>query len=291
MKTGKLNIYKVIIQCVIALSILVLMAVYFNKSDNQLSSTGDTVLFIIAGVLAVATLVYVLYKNRQKAQKLKILLPEYLDVYDQVMAHVELSNINVFDKKNIASDVLSLLYEGQLRKDSVEEILGDDVKSFALSVTRALGGKVNWLIHEISGLQYFLGYLLLIKAADNMDSMKGLSSYLNATVDNSSILLFAVVSFIVIPLIFTLHQKTVFKESLMGLMSIYIAIPVGAVLLFRVMMGALKNNLMHVTFVEQLVDGKWTIFSSSVVLLMLLVIIATGFVVKRKIRYNQIKNI
>lgn len=295
MKSGKLSYYKLLLQCIISLSVLGLMVMYFIKNGNgdtvNETGSGDFVVFIAAGLLAVLGIIVAIYQNKRKALQLKALSSDYLQTYDQLMAHIENSNIAHADKKSVSSDLVSLLHEGQLRHVMVNDIIGGDVREFSNKIIEALGGKMTWLLYFITGIQYFLCYLLFIKAADNMNIVHNFKTYLNAQVDNSSVALFAVVSLVVIPLIFILHRKYLVKQNLMIMLGIFLAIPVTSVVLFKIVMDLLKQNLMHIELVEQLINGKMDIVNSLAGVILLVGIVCMGIVIKRYVRFKQIRNV
>lgn len=282
MKREKLSIpsMRFLMTVIVSGLLLLLMAVYFIKDDLS-NSKGDTVIFIVVGLIAVGAIVIGLLMKYRRDHQLRYLNSVYRVAYDQINAYIATANLSLMEKKKVGYDLLEIFSEAQQRNRDIKDVIGTNQRQFADDVVTALGGKLSWLVYGTIGLQYFIMYMLLIKAADNMDQMSHLKNYLEAEVDQSSLLLFAIVSFIVIPVIFKLNRQHILKQNMFKMIGIFLGIPVLAILTFELMMRILRRYFISYIWVEALVNGTSSVFSTGFGLVILLVVMLGAFPVRR----------
>ena len=290
MKNNSRN--KLIVIGLISFMLIVLMAVYFLKNDTKaMDNTIETMIFIATGLLAVGSFLLAVLFRRRQIKLIINLKGSFKEAFEDIIEIVSTGNVTQSERQRIKLDVLELLYEAQERGDTLEQTIGTDNVKFSKQIIEAVGGKMSFLVHMITGVQYLIAFTLLFKLADNLDDIDSVSSYLEAEVGHSGMFLYVIISLIVIPLMFWLYGKVAPQNSLMKTLGIFIGIPILSVGGYELIMFVLRTQFADTNGIDVLLNGTSPIITSFVMVMLLVILLILGFVFKRLISRYRIRNI
>lgn len=290
MKNNSRN--KLIAIGIISVMLIALMAVYFLNNDTKaMDNTIETMIFIATGILAVGSFLLAIVFRRRQIKLIINLKGSFKEAFEDIIEIVSMGNVTQSERQRIKLDVLELLYEAQERGDTLEQTIGTDRVTFSKQILEAVGGKMSFLVHMITGVQYLIAFTLLFKLADNLDVIDSISSYLEAEVSHSSMVLYVMISLIVIPLMFWLYGKVAPQNNLMKTLGIFIGIPILSVGGYELIMFVLRTQFADTDGMDALLNGTSPIITSFVMVMLLIIILILGVVLKRLISKYRIRNI
>ena len=79
-------------------------------------------------------------KNNQRKKQLRT---ENKEAYQNIILYLRGANINIYQQELIRQDLLDLVLDGQLRDESIEDILGEDLRSVADEIIITVAGVVG----------------------------------------------------------------------------------------------------------------------------------------------------
>ncbi len=253
---------------------LVILALFFFFT-GQSANISETILFACVILFAVVMFLYSFYQRKRYERSISKLNADYKEVYMLVVDKITTSNLTSLERHQVKEDLLNMMVDAENRDESVQSFVGN-VDEFSKSIIDALGGNMSLLIYEITGLQYFIGFIIFAKFADNLNQIRSLSDYFDATISYKSLLLFTLVSLITIPLIFFMYKKNV-----EGKLITQIGIPILSVLSFELMVLLINSVEFN--------KGQTVVFDSIYVFITALLLLFVGFIIKRGISKHLIQ--
>lgn len=79
-------------------------------------------------------------KNNQREKQLRT---ENKEAYQNIILYLRGANINIYQQELIRQDLLDLVLDGQLRDESIEDILGEDLRSVADEIISSVPKMTN----------------------------------------------------------------------------------------------------------------------------------------------------
>jgi DNA-binding ferritin-like protein (Dps family) len=278
-----------LLMTVILSAILVTGAFWFAFNGKQSENVNMSFFLTIMIMLATAAVIAAVLVKKRNDRRLKMLNESYREVYDQCVLYIQASGIGFREAKMVADDLLELFHDAQVSGRDVKAFVGNNQKAFADDILATFGGRNSFLFHEISGLQFFIGYLLIIKWVVNMEQINSFEAYLSNQIDISTVLLFALISFILIPSVFFTYIRGLINKKMWVLPVSLIGFPVILFGLFILFIRIVRGNLMEYAWAKSLVDGTTVIFDSSVFVYLGILTIVLLFFLKGIIRKHVLK--
>ncbi len=262
---------KLILSGLISFMLVILALFYFLT--QQSTNTSETILFTCVILFAVVMFLYSFYQRKRYERSISMLNADYKEVYTLVVDKITTSNLTSLERHHVKEDLLNMMLDAQNRDESVQSFIGN-VDEFSKSIINALGGNMSLLIYEITGLQYLIGFIIFVKFADNLNQIRSLSDYFDATISYKSLLLFTLVSLITIPLIFSIYKKNV-EGKLITQIGIFLGIPIFSVLSFELIVLLINSVEFN--------QGQSVVFDSIYGFITALLLLFVGFIIKRSI--------
>ena len=228
-RTKWLTVTSVVLSIVLILTIVLYetQALKGDASDN-----GAILLGIVVASVAVLSVVFVFYMRKKKERMYAHLSEPYRDALDDIMMSISASNMGSLQKKQIEEELLDLFMSAYADGKTVEEAIGDDKERFIEEITVAHGAKNNFFTYELSGLQYFIIYLLLAQFSEFIRNGNNPASFFDTVTDFSTIALFGLLSFVTIPLVMVAYHKALRSDRFSLAIAGFIAMPVLSFALF-----------------------------------------------------------
>lgn len=99
-------------------------------------------------------------KNNQRKKQLRT---ENKEAYQNIILYLRGANINIYQQELIRQDLLDLVLDGQLRDESIEDILGEDLRSVADEIISSVPKMTN-IERFLEAISLFLRITLVLGA-------------------------------------------------------------------------------------------------------------------------------
>ncbi len=174
---------------------------------------GEAVIAGIIIAMAVFSVLSVLIFRRFRERHGPEMDGSFRNTLEDIMAVIGTSNISAVEKRQIREDLMDLFSEASVDGRTVLDLIGENPDQFAADIIEAHGARNNIWTYLLSGVQFFMFYLLFIQLytyAQHVDEMHG---FFAVPLDISTIILFAAVSLIAIPLMMWIKHTGIRKSS------------------------------------------------------------------------------
>jgi len=277
----------------IVLSILLILTTitYLMKSLENSGMISGLLIFSISVIcVALLSVLIVFIFRRRKEKQYELLGEDFKDALDDIMLGINSSNMNAISKKQVEEDLLDLLAQADAAGKKVKDVIGQDQDKFVEEVIKAHGAKHTFCTYELSGLQYFVIYLFIAHLYEFLKHMNENRAFFEVSVENSTIFLFALISFITIPVVMVVYRKTVAQNKFMLLVISYIAVPAITFAGFILLMEYLPALSSDSGMIDFLINQSTTIVSGLFSMIGLIVLFTLALILKRMIQKFSLKN-
>jgi len=277
----------------IVLSILLILTTitYLMKSFENSGMTSGLLIFSISVIcVALLSVLIVFILRKRKEKQYELLSEDFKDVLDDIMLGINSSNMNAFSKKQVEEDLLDLFAQADDDGKNAVDVVGEDQDKFVEEVIKAHGAKHNFCTYELSGLQYFVIYLFLAHLYEFLKHMNENNAFFEVSVENSTIFLFALISFITIPVVMAVYRKTIVQNKITPLVISYISVPVITFAGFILLMEFLPALSSESGMVDFLINQSTTIVSGLFSMIGLIALFTLAMILKRMIQRISLKN-
>lgn len=256
---------------------------YFITARCQGGADGQTV-WVVIGVAAAALLSigFVFYMRSRRSRYTRDLEPPYYAEYEHVSDILQSSPLGMAERREVLSDVLDLLWQAQRDGRPASDVTGNDAAGFTERVQSSFGYRNRLLCHILNGIQYGVGYLLLLQAVLYFEEA-GRMSFFAAQPAISMVALVCVISFLVTPLI----RHYIRRQKLVTV----VLIPIGLIAVFIACMEVCRAYLYHIPWVRTLLDGQVSLIPSWGALLLWIGATAVAQGIKMLLRRMSIKRL
>lgn len=244
-----------------------------------------TWLVIVIALAVIAILVAFLARYLQE-RKLRHLPEAYKIAYDRIMQYIGMTSLKWMDKQEVGRDLIDMFTLASQANKQVEDVIGneEDVTAFADEILSAHGMKNNFTNHMLLGVQYFIIYLFVIQGYNYFRDTSVYDSYFKAEVDYTTILFFALVALVIVPLLHYYLKRAMIKQSSAAVYLIpFLVIPIGISALFIGTMELIKAKLLHIKWVDKFYSGAVAVVPNPYVLALLGIVFVGIIFLKRKV--------
>lgn len=265
---------RIVIVCAVLLAVFVITGVVFQGITNavwkQASSLLVTVGFILIGLFSVFV---VLFLRIRKSAYEKRLQPDYFAVYQGIQDALNASALPKADRRDALSDILELLLSAQNSAKPIDSVIPNPA-AFTQSVLQSYASNARrCFFNLINGCFACLAFVVLTQTLLWLESPR--QSFFLAQIDVSMLFFFAVISFIVLPLVRLFSAK----QSLWAY-----ALPLLSGILLIGILEALRLFFSGSSFINALLDHSIQMIPSIAVLGVYLLAILLLVLVKWMIR-------
>lgn len=183
-------------------STMYLRTLWEHVGSDMFAMPQPYVAFVLIVLSVVFTMVIVLKNNGFKT----MLNGEYEEYYQEFCDRLEALTFSVKAKNEIKDEVQLLLCDLQRDERPIDQSLGED---FLKYMTEAYGKGNSFLMDMLTGIQYFVFYILLIHLLKYFEQGQ---SFFEVKIDVSLVFFFFIMSFIAVPLIFKVRRKPFSKR-------------------------------------------------------------------------------
>ncbi len=271
--------------------VLILTIILYETKALKGGATdnGAILLGIIVASVAVLSVIFVFYMRKKKGKLYAILPDSYRDTLDDIMMSISASNMGSLQKRQIEEELLDLFVSAYADGKSVEEAIGDDKKSFIDDITRAHGAKNNFFTYELSGLQYFIVYLLFAQLSDFIRSGSESMSFFDTVTDFSTIALFALLSFVTIPLVMVAYHKAVRSDRFSLAIAGFVALPIISFAIFIGFNEILIRYFAQTGFGEVFLQDGVVVYAGYIFIVLGLFLVGAAMLLKRMIQKRNLR--
>ena len=269
---------KIIILFASILAILVIASIIFQRTyDGTKGQSSPILLTIGLIVVSLLSVVFVYVRFVRKSRYEKRLHPEYYETYQGIKDSLAHSNLPLTDKREAISDILELLISAQENGKAVSDVIPNGTE-FAYKVIQAyMKNGRKWVLLLLDGCVAFFGFILLTQTLLWLE--QPLQNYFLQKIDNSLLLFFAVIAFVVLPFIKWCSAKQSYWAYMLPLLS-------GITLIG--LMEALRYFFYESALVKILLDGSVPMIPSISVLGGYILLATLLFLGRRMIRRRSI---
>ncbi len=286
----------ILVVSVVILTVILIATVglYILAVINQPNGNAGPAL-AVAGIivaLALAAVALALVARALRKKKLVLLKPEFQDVLELVMIQVASSNLGYLARRQLDDELVDLFAQASSDGRVPQQVIGDDVNEFADRIIAAYGSKRSFWLLELSGIQYFAGYLLFVQGYEYLRDNEGYATYFQARMELTTIILYAVIAFLTIPLTLWLYQAGQRADRpILGSVA-FVAVPPVTVGLFIGFMEVVLKPLadLETPWAVWLYDADVQLIPNSLVLILIILAIPLVWLIKRAIRRHRIQS-
>jgi len=284
----KMMFYSSIILTLILITITVLFIVDTEKRGG--ATLGMYWIGFTVVLLAVFAVVYSFIMRIRKEKKYSILGISYKNALDDIILNISTSNMSFYSKRQIEEELLDLFILAVKDGKKVEDVIGMNKEEFIKDIIKAHGARNNFFTEMLSGLQYFIIYLFLIQIVRYFEDFNINSDFFKIEFDNSTIILFALIAFITIPLIRRYYRIGMNKDKIWVVILAYILIPAATFAMFIGFMEILKSVAEKPGWIKYIVEGSSRVFDNVFYIILYSGVFFAAWIIKRQIQRSYIKN-
>lgn len=276
----------------IILSVVLILTIVLYETQalkGGASDKGAILLGIIVASVAVLSVVFVFYMRKKKQKMYAILSAPYRDLLDDIMISISASNMGSLHKKQIEEELLDLFVSAYADGKKVEEVIGDDKEHFIEEITVAYGAKNNFLTYELSGLQYFIIYLLLAQFSDFIRNGSNSVSFFDTVTDFSTITLFGLLSFVTIPLVMFAYHKAVRSDRFSLAIAGFVAMPVLSFVLFIGFNEVIIRYFSQTAFGKIFLQEGVVVYANYILIVLGIILLGAAMLLKRMIQKKNLR--
>lgn len=260
-----------------------------NKGQSIINSGGNIfktpqgVIALTIILLGIIAFLFVFFIKIIRGKNVSKLNEEYDLAFEEIREYIGVSALSFTEKRELVDEILSLFLEAQDKGKSVDEIIGKDHRMFIDDMIRAYGVKNYFIYDLLTGLQYFIFYLVAVSL---LLFVEGSEDYFNVNIDYTLILFFIISAFIVIPMINRNKRKSISNgnRNNLSFLPVSIAITVGLLGGFMVLMRVLRKYFINISIVEVLLNDGIVIIRSPLTLIMMIISIPVIYFIKKTMR-------
>lgn len=227
------------------LALCIVSSMYLMKLQrnigNAIYRTPQPYIMLGLIVLAVISVVVLILKNKGLNQEL---IGEYAEYYGEIIDRLDSMGLESIIKSEIRDETHLLLCDLQADGRKIEDALGE---KFLEDMIYAYGKKNSVLNDFLTGVQFFIAYMFMIQFL--MRFKQGVT-FFNAHVDVSTIAFFFLMSFVAIPIIYTLRRKALTKRFRNYRYIMVVLSSISIALLFIVFVEILESKFSTVPMVD-----------------------------------------
>ena len=280
-----------LLSIILSVLLIITAAAYIIKTnENNGLNTGILIFSISIICLAILSVLIVFLLRRKKEKQYESLGEDYRDVLDHIMLGIQSSNMNAISKKQVEDDLLDLFTQAAADGKKVNEVVDKNQEKFVEEIIKAHGAKHTFFTYVLSGLQYFIIYLFVAHLYEFSKHWNKSSSFFEVSVENSTIFLFALISFITIPVVMAVYRKTINRNRLNLLVISYIAVPVITFIGFILLMEFLPSQSSKSRIIDFLINQSTTIVSGLFSIIILISLFFIAMILKQMIQKHMLKH-
>ena len=284
---------KIFLLLSIILSVLLIItavAYSIKKNENNELNTGILIFSMSIICLALLSVLIVFLLRRKKEKQYESLGEDYRDVLDHIMLGIQSSNMNAISKKQVEDDLLDLFTQAAADGKKVNEVVDKNQEKLVEEIIKAHGAKHTFFTYVLSGLQYFIIYLFVAHLYEFSKHWNKSSSFFEVSVENSTIFLFALISFITIPVVMAVYRPTINRNRLNLFVISYIAVPVITFIGFILLMEFLPSQSSKSRIIDFLINQSTTIVSGLFSIIILISLFFIAMILKQMIQKHMLKH-
>ena len=291
MKMNKKTKIFLLLSIILSVLLIITAVAYIIKTnENNELNTGILIFSMSIICLALLSVLIVFLLRRKKEKQYESLGEDYRDVLDHIMLGIQSSNMNAISKKQVEDDLLDLFTQAAADGKKVNEVVDKNQENFVEEIIKAHGAKHTFFTYVLSGLQYFIIYLFVAHLYEFSKHWNKSSSFFEVSVENSTIFLFALISFITIPVVMAVYRKTINRNRLNLLVISYIAVPVITFIGFILLMEFLPSLSSKSRIIDFLINQSTTIVSGLFSIIILISLFFIAMILKQMIQKHMLKH-
>ncbi|MCK5129586.1 MAG: DUF1048 domain-containing protein [Clostridiales bacterium] len=195
-KSKMIIVFSAIISTMLIITIAVL---YTMMSKNNTINKESMILIPLIVIIALIAFVVVIYNRKKRNEYTKDLNPEYFEVYENIQDAMKNSNLTKIERKEVLSDITSMLYHAQVEGRDVHEVVGNDIECYTQKVKASFGYRNSILFYLLNGALYLIMILGLLQVI-NFLSHEEVTHFFDAQMGISIIPYMVVLAFLIVPL-------------------------------------------------------------------------------------------
>ena len=291
MKMNKKTKTFFLLSIILSVLLIIIAAAYLVKThENNELNTGILIFSMSIICLALLSVLIVFLLRRKKEKQYESLGEDYRDVLDHIILGIQSSNMNAISKKQVEDDLLDLFTQAAADGKKVHDVVDKNQENFVEEIIKAHGAKHTFFTYVLSGLQYFIIYLFVAHLYEFSKHWNKSSSFFEVSVENSTIFLFALISFITIPVVMAVYRKTINRNRLNLLVISYIAVPVITFIGFILLMEFLPSLSSKSRIIDFLINQSTTIVSGLFSIIILISLFFIAMILKQMIQKHMLKH-
>jgi DNA-binding ferritin-like protein (Dps family) len=251
-------------------STIPLLRISLSSETVNIQTLVFSLSIILLGIISVPS---VYFSKIRKDKIEKQLINEYFSEYEIIKEIIMNSQLENQTKKEIRNDVLDIMISAQNHGKPIKSVIGDSWK-FANEVIDEYGklGRYNLLdfIDSMIFMSFFILGSSIVMWLEEIDK-----SFFDVKFDIGMIGFFAMISFIIVPL---MKKNSVSKNPVM------VFVPIGSGVLFVLIMELMRNFFAEVEFIKWFLDGGLSIISNVFILISLVVVIPGLMLLKKYLK-------
>ena len=291
MKMNKKTKTFFLLSIILSVLLIITAAAYLIKTNENNNGLNAGILIFSMSIICLALLsvLIVFLLRRKKEKQYESLGEDYRDVLDHIILGIQSSNMNAISKKQVEDDLLDLFTQAAADGKKVNEVVDKNQEKFVEEIIKAHGAKHTFFTYVLSGLQYFIIYLFVAHLYEFSKHWNENSAFFEVSVENSTIFLFALISFITIPVVMAVYRKTINRNRLNLLVISYIAVPVITFIGFILLMEFLPSLSSKSSIIDFLINQSTTIVSGLFSIVILISLFILAMILKRLIQKCMLK--
>ena len=217
-----------------------------------------------------------------------LLSEPYQNALDDIMMSISTSNMGSMQKRQIEEELLDLFVSAYAGGKMVDEAIGDDKERFIEEITVAHGAKNNFVTYELSGLQYFIIYLLVAQLSDFIRSGSESISFFDTVTDFSTIALFGLLSFVTIPLVMVAYHKALRSDRFSLAIAGFIAMPILSFALFIGFNEIMIRYFLQTAFGRVFLQEGVVVYTNYLLIVLGILLLGAAMLLKRMIQKKNL---
>lgn len=256
-------------------STIPLLRISFSSETVNVQTLVFSISIIMLGILSVPS---VYYSKIRKDKNEKQLIDEYFSEYEIIKEIIMNSQLENQTKNEIRNDVLDILISAQNHGKPFKSAIGDSRK-FAKEIIAEYGEYSRYnLVSFIESMIVMSFFILGSSIVIWLEEME--KSFYVVKIDIGMLVFFAVISFIIVPL---MKNNAISKNPVM------VFVPIGSGVLFVIIMELMRNFFAEVEFVKWFIDGGLSIISNVFILIAFVIAIPGLMLLKRHLKMKRRK--